>query len=194
MAQSYNTQTLLYKLPPSPAFSSYHHLKAALPRRTISRRTIPASSTSTLPRRAQGVIQPQRTVVNLLPIQHLRGLNRRLHIREIRVRESSRLSRAAINSNTDVDDVGDVAEQLVQVCVGHLEGEVADEEGLGGGVLGLDDRAGLGHVVYDQAAAFEDGLVALLDGVAGGFDVFEFDVAESVGVLACAPYFIYSHV
>ena len=95
------------------------------------------------------------------------------------MRESSRLSGTAINSNTDIDDVGDVAEQLVQVGIGHLEGEVADEEGLGGGVLGLDGRARLGHVVDDEAAAFEDGLVALVDGVAGGFDVFELDVSES---------------
>lgn len=94
--------------------------------------------------------------------------------------ESSRLAGATVNGDADVDDVGDVAEQLVQVGVGHLKGQVADEEGLGGGVLGLGGGAGLGHVVYDEAAALEDGLVALLDGVARAFDVFEFDVTESV--------------
>lgn len=65
------------------------------------------------------------------------------------MRESSRLARAAVDGDADVNDVCDVAEELVEVCVGHLEGEVADEEGLGGGVLGLDGVAGLGHVVYD---------------------------------------------
>lgn len=102
--------------------------------------------------------------------------------------ESSRLAGAAVNSDADIDHVGDVAEQLVQVGIGHLEGEVADEEGLGGGVLGLDGVAGLGHVVDDEAAAFEDGLVALLDGVAGGLDVFEFDVAESVWRVSLCSY------
>lgn len=104
--------------------------------------------------------------------------------------ESSRLAGAAVNGDADVDDVGDVAEELVQVGVGHLKGQVADEEGLGGGVLGLDGVAGLGHVVDDEAAAFEDGLVALLDGVAGGLDVFEFNVAESVWRVSLCSFLI----
>ena len=94
--------------------------------------------------------------------------------------EAPRLSRAAVDGDADVDDVGDVAEELVEVLVGHLEGKVADEEGLGWGVLGLGGGALLGHVVDDQAAALEDGLVALFDRLGGGVDVCELNVAESI--------------
>jgi hypothetical protein len=41
---------------------------------------------------------------------------------------------------------------------------------------------GLVHVVDDEAAAFEDGLVLGFDGGGGLVDAFEFDVAESVDV------------
>jgi hypothetical protein len=41
---------------------------------------------------------------------------------------------------------------------------------------------GLVHIVDDEAAAFEDGLVLGFDGGCGLVDGFEFDVAESVDV------------
>jgi hypothetical protein len=41
---------------------------------------------------------------------------------------------------------------------------------------------GLVHVVDDEAAAFEDGLVLGFDGGGGLVDGFEFDIAESVNV------------
>lgn len=96
--------------------------------------------------------------------------------------ETSRLAGAAVDSDPDVQHVADVAEHAVEVGVGHLEGEVADEEGLGGGVLGLVGgglaAARVGHVVHDDAAAFEDGHVLGLDGLLGDVDGLELDVSE----------------
>ncbi len=99
--------------------------------------------------------------------------------------ETSWLAGAAVNGNTNVDNVLDVAEKLVQVGVGHLESEVADEEGLGWGVLGAV-LGGVGHVVDDHAAAGEDGVVEGLDGLGGGVNVLEGNVTETGWLLAVA--------
>lgn len=97
--------------------------------------------------------------------------------------KSSRLASTSINSNTDIDDVSNVTEELVEISIGHLESEVADEEGLGGWVGGIF-TAGCVHVVDDEAAAFEHGFVLGFDGLGGLLDGFEFNVSESIFKLA----------
>jgi hypothetical protein len=104
------------------------------------------------------------------------------------VGEASWLAGTSIDGNTDIDDISNVTEELVEICVGHLEGEIADEESLGGGVLSPLALCPV-HVVDDEAAALEDGLVLGFDGGGGLFDAFEFDVAESVSVILATELF-----
>merc|ERR1719262_1720681 len=124
-------------------------------------------------------IDSQLSSINLLSNQCLLPLDGTLNIHEIRVGESSRLASTSIDSNTDIDDISDVTEELVEISIRHLESEVADEEGLGGWVGGIF-TAGCVHVVDDEAAAFEHGLVLGFDGLGSLFDGFEFDVSESL--------------
>lgn len=53
-------------------------------------------------------------------------------INEICVCKSSRLPSATINGHTNINDVSYFAEEVIEILIGHLEGHVADEEGLGG--------------------------------------------------------------
>lgn len=127
--------------------------------------------------RSTRVVNPEGTVVNRLALELLHGLLSRRDISEISVSESTWLAGAAVNGNTDVNDVLDIAEQLVQVGVGHLEWEIADKEGLGWGVLGTVGLR-VDHVVDNHAAAGEEGVVKVLDGLGGGGDVLEGDISE----------------
>ncbi len=100
--------------------------------------------------------------------------------------ESPRLARAPVNGHTDIDDIFDLAEQVVEVAVGHVKGHVADEEGAARGVVWAvwaGDGAGgaLDGVLDTEAAAFEVLEVVFLDGGGGPFGVGEFDVAVPVG-------------
>lgn len=100
--------------------------------------------------------------------------------------ESPRLARAPVNRHADIDYIFDLAEEVVEVAVGHVEGHVADEEGAGGGVVWAvwaGDGAGgaLDGVLDAEAAAFEVLEVVFLDGGGGGFGGGVFDVAVSGG-------------
>lgn len=105
------------------------------------------------------------------------------------MREAPRLPRAAVNGDAHVDHVADLAEELVEFAVRHVEGHVADEEGAGRGGGGLvavaldGGVAGLG--VLDGEAAAGEGLVVIVaDGGGGGFGVGEVHVAEPAGGMA----------
>ncbi len=93
--------------------------------------------------------------------------------------ETSWLAGSSVNGNTDVNDVSNVAEKLVEISVGHLESEVADEERLGGCVLGAWLVGGLVLVVDDQTTAFEDLLVLGFDGCGGLLDGLKLDISKS---------------
>ncbi len=93
--------------------------------------------------------------------------------------ETSWLAGSSVNGHADVDDVSNVTEQLVEISVRHLEGEVTNEEGLGGLVLGARFVGGLVLVIDDQATAFEDGLVLGFDGCGGLLDGLILDISES---------------
>lgn len=134
-------------------------------------------------------INSQGAVVNGLALELLHSLLSGSDIGEVGVGETSWLTGAAVNGNTDVDNVLDVAEELVQVGIGHLESEVADEEGLGWGVLGTV-LGGVGHIVDDHAAAGEDSVVKGLDSLGGGLNVLEGNVSETLAQSAsilCDP-------
>lgn len=103
--------------------------------------------------------------------------------------EPSRLSRPAINGNANIDHIADAAEEVVEIAVSHLEGHVADEKGLGGGVprqakavrARFQLRGLEGGVLDGEAAAFEELLVEGCDGFRGRVGGFEVDIAESRG-------------
>lgn len=128
-------------------------------------------------------IYSELTTIDLLSNQCLLTLDGTLDIDEISVGESSRLASTSVNGNTDIDDVSDVTEELIEISVRHLKGEVADEEGLRGFGLSRSTLAALVHVVDNETATFNDGLVLGLNGLGGLFDVFELDVSESVVTL-----------
>lgn len=92
--------------------------------------------------------------------------------------EAKELSRLALDSDAHVDDVVDGAEKLVELAVGHVEGEVTDVERTSGRLVGAAQcRVGLGEL-DDDAAAFEDLRVHGFDGTGGGFHRVEGDVSE----------------
>lgn len=102
------------------------------------------------------------------------------------MREASRLAGAAVDGDAHVDDVPDLAEEVVELAVGHVEGHVADEEGAGGwsGLRrapgGNAPGGGAGGGVLDvETAAFEFLVVEGGDGGVGGVLGGEVYVGES---------------
>lgn len=89
------------------------------------------------------------------------------------MRETPWLACSSVDCHAHVDDVADLAEEVVELAVGHVEGHVADEEGAGGGrgVGGAGAErvgAGAGGGVLDgQATAFEGLVVVIFDGGSG---------------------------
>lgn len=76
------------------------------------------------------VIHAQPSAIRLFTLQLLHSVHRALDINEIGMCETSGLSGSSINGDTHVDHIADTAEEVVEITVGHLEGHVADEEGL----------------------------------------------------------------
>jgi hypothetical protein len=76
-------------------------------------------------------VDAQLTSVDDLLLQHFPRTSGASNIDEVCVSEASRLTGAPVNSNTDIHDIANVAEEVVQVLVRHLEGHVANEESLG---------------------------------------------------------------
>ena len=108
--------------------------------------------------------------------------------------EASGLACPAVDGDTDVHDVADIAEEIVQVLVRHLKRHVANEERLCGrvGLVVAAGTAGLGVglslvELADEVAALEDLHVKVVDGSLGVFDVLELDVSESTQLSATNP-------
>lgn len=116
--------------------------------------------------------------------------------------EPPRLARASVDGDAHVDDVADLAEELVQLAVRHIEGHVADEEGArgladacGAAAAGAGEAVvaagagggGAGAGVLDgEAPAGEGGVVVVADGGRGGVDRGEVHVAETVRCVCAA--------
>lgn len=97
--------------------------------------------------------------------------------------EAPGCSSATVDGDADVDNVLHATEHVVEVLVGHLEGHVADEDGLGreSGAVGARVPARLGLVVLDnEAAAFKYLKIEVLNSGPGVFDVVELDVSEAM--------------
>ena len=123
--------------------------------------------------------------VDDLSVQRLLRHGGTLDVNEVSVGEASGLAGPAVDSDTDINDVANVAEKVVQVLVRHLERHVADEEGLGRGVGGvclvavLPALLGLVELA-DQVAALEDLHIEVLNGRLGVLNALVLDVSESV--------------
>lgn len=126
-------------------------------------------------------IDSQFASIDLLAHKLLQTLHSAIHINEVCVCETSWLAGTSINGNPDIDNIANVTEELVEIGIRHLEGKVANEEGLGGRIGG-GAALGLGHVVDNEAAAFHDGLVLGLNGIGSLFDSLEFNISESAGM------------
>lgn len=128
---------------------------------------------------ASAEVDSQLAAIDLLVDKSLLALHSALDIDEICVSKSSWLSSTSINGNTNINDIANVTEELVEIGIRHLEGEVANEESLGWRVVCITS-ARLAHVVYNDTAAFEEGLVFGLDRSFGLVNGLEFDISESV--------------
>lgn len=129
------------------------------------------------------IVHSQLAAIQLLSDKSFLSSNGTLDITEISVCESSWLSGSSVDGNTDINDIVNITEELVEIGIGHLEGDVTDEEGLGwlGWPSGL---VGFEHIVHNDAAALKDRLVLGLDGGSGLLDSLEENVAETRYLLA----------
>jgi hypothetical protein len=131
---------------------------------------------------ASAVVNSQFATVNFLANKCSQTLSSTFHIDEIRVGETSWLASTPINGNSDINDILNITEELVEISIGHLEGEVADEEGFGRRVGRIIPRR-FCHIVNDKSATFKDCLMLSLNGGGGFFDRSEFDISESVPMI-----------
>lgn len=95
--------------------------------------------------------------------------------------EPSRLPSATIDSDPNVNYVSNLAEKVVEVLIRHLEGHVADEEGLGRGVgfSRLSKVAlSLFVILNGHAAASEEMLIQTFNGCSGVVQIFKFHIAK----------------
>jgi hypothetical protein len=134
--------------------------------------------------------------VDFLSLEDLLSLGGTGDVDEVGVGEASGLAGSPVNGNTHVHDVANVAEEVVQVLVGHLEGHVADEESLGRRVVRCGTvepstvatvaasavTGGFGAVELDnEVPAFEDLHVQVVNGSLSIVDALELNVTETVG-------------
>lgn len=129
--------------------------------------------------------------VDDLLAERIFGLGGTGDIDEIGMCEASRLTGPSVNGDTYVHDVADIAEKVVEIFVRHLEGHVADEEGLGrrvgleGSVLGARPRVLLGLVILDdKVAALENLHVKGLDGGLRILEILELNISESKHIIS----------
>jgi hypothetical protein len=131
-------------------------------------------------------VDAELSSVDGLLLQNLPSLGGAGHVDEVGMSETSGLAGPPVNGNTDIHDVANVAEEVVEVLVRHLEGHVSDEESLGGRialeVAGRTARHGvvLGRVeLHDKVATFENLHVEVVDGGLRVRDALKLDVSET---------------
>jgi hypothetical protein len=110
------------------------------------------------------------------------------NVDKISVGKASGLTGPAVNGNADVENILNVAEQVIEVLVGHFERHVANEEGAGRR-SGLESAVvasrgplpgGPGAVeLADDVAALKDLLVEVVDGSLCIGNGLELDITEA---------------
>jgi hypothetical protein len=130
-------------------------------------------------------VDPQLPPIDDLVPQDLRSLLGAWDIQEIGMGKPTWLARSTIDSNPDIENIANVAEEFVQIPVGHFERHVANEESSARRVvLGASLRTGTraGSMDLDgHASAVQDLLVLLNDGLLGRGGVFIFDESKTKG-------------
>lgn len=76
------------------------------------------------------IVYSQCASIQLLAVEGLLCSDSTLDILEVSVCESPWLSGTSVNGNTNINDILDVTEKLVEVGIGHLEWDVTEEESL----------------------------------------------------------------
>lgn len=112
-------------------------------------------------------------------MEGLKTLDGALNVDKVGVCETSWLTSSTIDSNTDINDISNITEELVEISIGHLKGKVADEESLGWWVLLGGLASGLVLEVDHHSAAFEDGLVLGLDSSLSFCDSFKLNITKT---------------
>lgn len=136
--------------------------------------------------RGSAEVYTKLPAVDDLVAEDFLGLGSAGGIDEVGVGETSGLAGPAVNGHTDVHDVADVAEEIVEVLVRHLKRHVSNEESLGGRVghevSVTTTRPGvlLGAVeLADNVTALEDLHVEVLYRRRGLVNSLEFDISET---------------
>lgn len=128
------------------------------------------------------VIHSQLAAVHFLAVKDLQPLGGALNVNKICVRETSWLAGAPVDGNPDVEDIADITEELVEIGIGQLVGEVTDEERLGRAAFPLwrwmPRRMDL--VVHDQPSALVYALILRRNGSSGLLNCFELKKSESI--------------
>ena len=155
------------------------------------------SATQCSPSSASREIHSQCPAGDHLSPQLLHRSLRRPNVREVRMRKTPWLARSPVNCHPNIDHILDLPEEVVQVAVTHVEGHVANEEGLGRGIHGASaliaaiSAAGTAStgatdaakgVLHGEAAAFKVLEVVELNGFGGRFDGVELYVAKAVAM------------
>ena len=133
-------------------------------------------------------IDPQFPAVDFLTRQRFHRPLRTGDVHKVGMRKSSRLPRPPVNRDSNIEDISNFAEQIVEVFVAHVKAHVADEERFGGGIGtagGSEPTADSSRFAWDveldrHAPAFKNLLIESPHGGGGGVDVIEFDVAKSI--------------
>lgn len=142
--------------------------------------TVITEATGTAICLASAVIDSQGASVDDLTGEELLSLDGALSIDEVSVCKTSWLAGVSVNGNSDIKHVANLAEELVQVGIGHLEGKVADEEGLGWLIERAVLEAGLGNVVDSKRAALKDTQVLSRNGVSSLLSGLELNICKAV--------------
>lgn len=141
----------------------------------------------------KGIVDSQRSSVVLLSLEYSHGVHSALRIREVSMRETSWLAGSAVDGDSNIDDITNTTEQVVQIAIGHFEGHVANEQGLAWRVLGFRGTTlvvtfgavacfgGVGVCEgYHQTTTLEGLLVQTFDGSSCALGGFIFNVTKSV--------------
>lgn len=132
--------------------------------------------------------------MNLLGGEDLLCLSGALDVEQIAVGEASWLTSPSVNGDSHINNVLDIAEQVIEIFVGHVEGHVANEKGLGwvvdaGGTI--EGSSSPVAVVESLSGAVRlNGetttlvwlLVQAVHGLCSVFRVLEFNIAESANM------------